>query len=165
MRDRRDPSNNTESASAQWWNTVRDSACVRARSARDISKNMQKYEKLEKIGEGEMWKRVVLVEGRGSIGDIPRVAPRRPATRRDWYARVARVQPGGVVHLSLSLFLLSTHNYNLHGDYSLVLPSLSKWRFFSLSRHLWHRVQSQESRDTWNRRVEAGATGRWRWSR
>jgi len=47
---------------------VRDGACVRTRSARGISKNMQKYEKLEKIGEGELF--AVRVDDK-----------RRPATR------------------------------------------------------------------------------------
>lgn len=90
--------------------------------------------------------------------------------RRRWALGLVRVAGDGrrpvtrrCSSLPPSLFLSTQQS-----DLPRAVPRIyyaSPTRVFFFSRHLWHRVQSQESRDTRNRRAEAGATGRWRWSR
>lgn len=88
----------------QWRDTVRDSAYVRARSARGISKNMQKYEKLEKIGEGELFAVEVAGDERRPATQYRRRYRRRPrrlATRLDsspGVCGVRRVPSSSVFH-------------------------------------------------------------------
>lgn len=60
--------------------TVR--ACVRPFRPWCVSKNMQKYEKLEKIGEGELFSRVkMVIRRRCAVADVARVVRQRAAAR------------------------------------------------------------------------------------
>lgn len=135
----------TRAASAQWWDTVRDSACVRARSARDISKNMQKYEKLEKIGEGELFAARVAGDRRR-----PAIRQRHRRHRRSCRPMTRHGSPPSGVRCAAPLLLpfppivpRSFCQHNQDRAVPIRCTLLYPLRLaFLLSRHLWHRVQS-----------------------